>query len=665
MEASQDVSCFIIPRARKDMCFFMTDLTRKALGASIFYGWLTFLWWLAFGYALPVWVTDPVVLTEWQQTSGYLWVALTTLVLFTGRSVLLRWLGVDELLRRQHEDYDRLRIASAVFDSTREGVLVTNEKGQIIHVNRAFVDITGYRPEEVLGFNPSKFKSGRHDTAFYTQMYETITHDGHWSGEIWNRRKSGEVYPQWQNIRGITGRGGRLKHFVAVFSDLSAIKRSEQELLQLAHFDALTGLPNRLLFTDRATEAVAAAQMVKRGCAVLLIDLDHFKNINDSLGHSLGDLVLKSVAERLVGLFGSKLTLARMGGDEFALLLKDCPQMIQAAGLAQQVLDAFNAPFMIEGQELFLTTSIGISLLPNDALSAEQLLRNADAALFKAKRRGREGYALYTEELTVHAQQRVELASELRRAIEQQELRVFYQPVHDLKTRRISGVEALVRWEHPERGMVSPGEFIPVAEQSGLIADIDDWVLRAACTQMCQWQAAGVPVSFVAVNISSRQFSSGDLDKQVANVLQQTGLDPAYLELEVTESAVMNDPEQAIEQLHRLRELGLSLAIDDFGTGYSSLLRLKRMPVQKLKIDQGFVAGLPGDDDDIAIVRAIVALAKSMSMQVLAEGIESPEQAAFLYDSGCQLGQGYWFARPMPAAQIDWSKAPDFALSLV
>ncbi|MCO8164780.1 EAL domain-containing protein [Pseudomonas sp. LJDD11] len=643
----------------------MTDLTRKALGASIFYGWLTFLWWLIFGYAVPVWLTDPVLLHQWQQTSGYLWVALTVLVLFSYRGCLLRWLGADELLRRQHEDYDRLRIAAAVFDSTREGVLVTNEKGQIIHVNRAFVDITGYQPEEVLGFNPSKFKSGRHDTAFYTRMYQAISQDGHWAGEIWNRRKSGEVYPQWQSIRGLTGRSGQVKHFVAVFSDLSAIKRSEQERLQLAHFDALTGLPNRLLFTERTTEAVAAAQAVKRGCAVLLIDLDHFKNINDSLGHSLGDLVLRSVAERLSGLFASKLTLARMGGDEFALLLKDCPQMIQAAGLAQQVLDAFNAPFLIEGQQLFLTTSIGISLFPNDALSAEQLLRNADAALFKAKRRGRECYALYTEELTLHAQQRVELASELRRAIEQQELRVYYQPVHDLTTRRISGVEALVRWEHPERGMVSPGEFIPVAEQSGLIADIDDWVLRAACTQMRQWQADGVPVSFVAVNISSRQFSSGDLDLQVARVLQQTGLAPAYLELEVTESAVMSDPEQAIEQLHRLRELGLSLAIDDFGTGYSSLLRLKRMPVKKLKIDQGFVAGLPADDDDIAIVQAIIALARSMSMQVLAEGIESAEQAAFLYDSGCQLGQGYWFAKPMPAAQIDWYKAPDFGLTPV
>lgn len=643
----------------------MTDLTRKALGTAIFYGFLTFLWWLASRYLLPLWVHDPIRLTEWQQTSGYLWVLLGTLTLFLTRHRLLGWLGGTHLLRQRREDHDRLRLASAVFDSTREGVLVTNDKAQIVHVNRAFVDITGYQPDEVLGHNPSKFKSGRHGADFYGQMYQAIHSDGEWNGEIWNRRKSGEVYPQWQSIRGIKGPDGRIQHFVAVFSDLSAIKRSEDERAQLAHYDALTGLPNRLLFTDRATEAVAAARAAKRTCAMLLLDLDHFNNINDSLGHGLGDQVLKAVAERLVGLFGAELTLARLGGDEFALLLKDCAQMAQTANLAQQVLDAFKTPFLIEGQALFITASIGISLFPNDALSAEQLLRNADAALFKAKRGGRETYALYTEELTAHAQQRVELASELRRAIRQNELRVFYQPVHDLTTRRIRGVEALVRWEHPVRGMVSPGEFIPVAEQSGLIGDIDDWVLRAACTQMGQWQAAGVPLDFVAVNISSRQFIQGDLDLQVAAILRDTGLNPALLELEVTESAVMQDPEQALEQLHRLRELGLSLAIDDFGTGYSSLLRLKRMPVQKLKIDQGFVAGLPGDEDDIAIVQAIIALARSMGMKVLAEGIESAEQAAFLFDSGCQLGQGYWFAKPMPAAQIDWSRAPSFDFSVV
>jgi EAL domain-containing protein (putative c-di-GMP-specific phosphodiesterase class I) len=308
---------------------------------------------------------------------------------------------------------------------------------------------------------------------------------------------------------------------------------------------------------------------------------------------------------------------------------------------------------------LFINTSAGISQFASDALSAEQMLRNADSALFKAKSAGRDGYALYTEELTAHAQQRVEIAFELRRALDQQELRIHYQPVHDLKTGRLVGVEALVRWAHPQRGRVSPAEFIPIAERTGLIAEIDAWVMQQACEQMCQWQAAGVVLSFVAVNVSSRLFARRELYQQVARVLDATGLDPAYLELEVTESAVMDDPEVSLEQMHRLRELGVRLAIDDFGTGYSSLLRLKRLPLQKLKIDQGFVTGLPWDEDDAAIVRVIIALAQSMGMQVHAEGIEQVGQAGFLLEHDCDLGQGYWFGRPLPAEQLDWMCEPD------
>jgi predicted signal transduction protein with EAL and GGDEF domain len=364
------------------------------------------------------------------------------------------------------------------------------------------------------------------------------------------------------------------------------------------------------------------------------------------------------VAERLNTLFGPGITLARLSGDEFALLAENCPQPGHAAALAQRVIDGLKERFQIDGHSLFINASVGISLFPSDALSAEQLLRNADSALFKAKSAGRDSYALYTEELTAHAQQRVEIAFELRRALEQQELRVYYQPVHDLKTSRLIGVEALVRWEHPQRGLVSPAEFIPIAERTGLIAEIDAWVMRQACQQMCQWQAAGVVLSFVAVNVSSRLFARRELYQQVAQVLHDTGLDPVYLELEVTESAVMEDPEVALEQMHRLRELGVRLAIDDFGTGYSSLLRLKRLPVQKLKIDQGFVSGLPGDEDDAAIARVIVALAQSMGMQVHAEGIEQVEQAAFLLEHDCDLGQGYWFGRPVPAASLDWVRAP-------
>ena len=551
-----------------------------------------------------------------------------------------------------------MRQAAVVFDCTREGVLVSDSRGVIVHVNRALVEITGYPAEEVLGRRPNMFKSGRHGPEFYQAMFKTIDEHGEWHGEIWNRRKSGEVYPQWQTVRAITDDKGLVSHYVAVFSDISAIKNSQTELARLVHHDPLTDLPNRLLFTDRTEQALASAQRHQTGCALLMIDLDHFKIINDSLGHNVGDLLLKAVAERLLRVFGKGFTVARLGGDEFAVLIDSCAQASQAAGLAQQVLEIMKGPFDVDKHQLFISASVGISVFPGDALNAEQLLRNADSALFKAKSSGREGYALYTEELTAHAQYRVEVASDLRRALEQQELRVYYQPVHELKTSRLIGVEALVRWEHPLRGLLAPGEFIPIAERTGLIAEIDAWVLEQACWQMVQWQGAGVELAFVAVNISSRLFARPELFALVSTVLADTGLDPALLELEVTESAVMDNSQVALEQMHRLRALGLRLAIDDFGTGFSSLLRLKRLPVQKLKIDQGFVAGLPGDNDDVAIVRAVIALGQSMGLQVHAEGIEQVGQAQFLLDLDCDLGQGYWFGRPMPAQDLDWQRAP-------
>ncbi|MGZ0713779.1 phosphodiesterase DibA [Pseudomonas palleroniana] len=628
---------------------------RGALRVGLVYLLVSVIWLQISNHLLINFLDNPWELGRWLQARGYVWVGLSALVIYL---ICARFARTHQVQQPLKENRERLQQAAAVFDCTREGVLVTDARGLIVHVNRAFMAITGYSSEDVMGKRPSLFKSGRHSSNFYQQMFQTLERTDEWSGEIWNRRKSGEIYPQWQTIRVIRDDHGKATHYVAVFSDISAIKDSEHELARLAHHDPLTDLPNRLLFSDRAEQALASAQAHKRGCALLLMDLDHFKIINDSLGHTTGDQLLKAVGERLKGLFGPGVTLARLGGDEFAVLAESCPQVVQAAALAQRMLDAMKEPFVFDGNQLFISASIGISLFPSDALSAEQLLRNADSALFKAKSAGREGYALYTEELTAHAQHRVEIAGELRRALEQQELRVYYQPVHDLQDSRLIGVEALVRWQHPERGLVPPGEFIPIAERTGLIADIDAWVMHQACRQMCQWLAEGAPLSFIAVNVSSRLFARRELYEQVAQVLHSTGLAPAFLELEVTESAVMDDPEVALEQLHRLRELGLRLAIDDFGTGYSSLLRLKRLPVQKLKIDQGFVAGLPWDEDDAAIVRVVIALAKSMGMQVHAEGIEQVEQARFLLEQECDMGQGYWFGRPMQAAEIDWFRAP-------
>ncbi|WP_322365655.1 phosphodiesterase DibA [Pseudomonas sp. Teo4] len=630
----------------------MSVSVRDALRMAALYVVLSILWLVMSEVVLHSMSEDPLALTVGRQINVVLWVLVSAVLIFVSRARLLNFIGVGARLRS--EDRERLRMAAAVFDSTLEGVLVTDRHGLIVHVNRAFMRITGYQQDEVLGQRPNKFKSGRHGVPFYQQIYAALAQKGEWSGEIWNRRKSGEIYPQWQTICAIRDDSGELTHYVAVFSDISAIKHSEQELAYLAHHDPLTALPNRLLFNDRAEQALSAAQANKRGCALLLLDLDHFQSINDGLGHTIGDQLLKLVGERLAEVLGSGVTLARLGGDEFGVLYENCQQVGQAGKLAQSIIERMREPFTFDGHRLFISASLGISLFPNDALSAEQLLRNADSALFKAKSNGRACYAFYTEELTAHAQHRVETAGELRRALEEEELRVYFQPVHDLFTSKMVGVEALVRWQHPMRGLVPPGEFIPIAERTGLIAEIDAWVLRQACRQMVQWQAEGRQLAFVAVNISSRLFGQHELYRQVAEVLHETGLNPALLELEVTESAVMEDPEVALEQLHRLRELGLNLAIDDFGTGYSSLLRLKRLPVQKLKIDQGFVAGLPLDDDDIAIVRVIIALARSMGMQVHAEGIEQAEQARFLLEQQCQLGQGYWFGRPVPERELRW-----------
>ncbi|MDD0845060.1 putative bifunctional diguanylate cyclase/phosphodiesterase [Pseudomonas sp. Gutcm_11s] len=563
-----------------------------------------------------------------------------------------RFIGTSSDITQRRADEDSLRQAAAVFDSTLEGVLVTDRDLHISHVNPAFTRITGYESKDVLGKSPSMFKSGRHDPAFYQSLWHALSTRGTWSGEIWNRRKNGEVFPMWQCIRSIHDENGHLSHYVAVFSDVSAIKHSQHELDFLAHHDPLTGLPNRLLFGERIEQALQRAKREGRRGALLLLDLDHFKIVNESLGHNTGDLLLKMIGERLGAAFGPDMTLARLGGDEYGVLCDDCAEAEQASQLALQTLDSLSQPFLLDDQPLFVGASIGISLYPDDGDSVEQLMRNADSALFRAKNSGRQTFSFYSQDMTQHALIRVRLESQLRLALEEGQLRVHYQPIHRLDDQRMIGAEALVRWQHPERGLVPPGEFIPVAEDSGLIGAIDAWVLEQACAQMCRWQAAGMSLEFIAVNVSSRLFGRGELDLRVERVLRETGLEPARLELEVTESAVMDNPERASELLTQLHKLGVRLAIDDFGTGYSSLARLKSLPVHKLKLDQSFVRGLPHDREDAAIARAVITLGQSLGLRVLAEGIETEEQAAYLREIGCVLGQGYWFGRPQPAEQL-------------
>ncbi|WP_277052687.1 putative bifunctional diguanylate cyclase/phosphodiesterase [Zestomonas thermotolerans] len=548
--------------------------------------------------------------------------------------------------RELHRHDERLRQAAVVFEATQEGVLVSDAQMRIIHVNPAFTRITGYREDEVLGQTPRVLKSGRHDQAFYQAMWQSIAKTRSWSGEIWNRRKNGEIYPQWQNLRAIQDESGRTTHYVAVFSDISAIKHSQSELDYLAHHDLLTDLPNRLRFVDRVEHALEYSRLHQSGGAVMILDLDHFKYINESYGHNSGDQLLKAIGQRLRAHLREGITLARLGGDEFAVLYEDCQSPTQAAALARNLLEALQAPIEIDNRPLVVSGSIGISLYPRDAQSVEQLLRNADSALFKAKSEGRQTFVFYHQELTALSRQRIELTIALRQALDRGQLRLYFQPIVDLHNGRQVGAEALLRWQHPERGLVPPGEFIPLAEETGQIAQLDIWALEQACRQLAAWPH----LEFLAVNISSRLFGRSELDSQVAEILARTGAEPRRLELEITESAVMDDPDAALELMRRLRQLGVRLAIDDFGTGYSSLARLKEMPVQKLKIDQSFVQGLADDCPDLAIVNSVITLGHSLGLKVLAEGIEQPEQAERLCQLGCDFGQGYLFGRPQPAS---------------
>jgi diguanylate cyclase (GGDEF)-like protein/PAS domain S-box-containing protein len=608
--------------------------------------------WVMFSDRLLVrLVGDAELLAELQTAKGLLFVVVTSLLLYALLCLHLRHLKQYLDARRAHESSQRQ--AAAVFDATQEGVLVTDARSDIVHVNRAFARITGFEEAEVLGRNPRIFSSGRHAPTFYQAMWHALESRREWSGEVWNRRKNGEIYPLWQNIRAIQDEAGQLTHYVAVFSDISAIKRSQHELDFLAHHDPLTNLPNRLLFTERVEQVLERARREKLGGSLLLLDLDHFQHINESLGHSQGDLLLKMVGARLQGLVQGGMTLARLGGDEFGLLWESSPQAEQIADLAERIREELAKPFRLGGHDLFISASLGIALFPVDTESVEQVLRNADSALFKAKSSGRDAYAFYSQELTEQAHQRVQLVSALRRALEQDQLRVHYQPIHRLADGQLIGCEALVRWEHPERGLVPPGEFLPVAEESGLIGSIDAWVLEQACRQMRRWLEEDRGLTFVAVNLSCRLFRRSELYNEVAGVLAATGLAPEYLELEITESAVMEDPDTAEALLGRLRELGVRLAIDDFGTGYSSLQRLKRLPVHKLKIDQSFIRGLPADQNDIAIARVVTALGRSLGLSVLAEGVETEAQAGFLRELGCDYGQGYLFSRPLPAAEVE------------
>jgi diguanylate cyclase (GGDEF)-like protein/PAS domain S-box-containing protein len=564
------------------------------------------------------------------------------------------WVYADVTERRQAEE--KLRLAATVLEHIADGVMVIDVHGRIVATNPAYTQITGYTESEAVGTQSgltgtSLASSAGQDPAFYESLWRDLAETGFWRGEIWSTRKNGEVYLEWLTVSAVRDDDDAVTHYVCVFSDITKLKESQEKLDHLAHHDALTGLPNRLLFHDRLQHAMVRALRGGDQLAVIFIDLDRFKNVNDTLGHHVGDELLKQVAASLSSCLREGDTLARLGGDEFIVLLEDIDGERGARLVAEKLMRLFEHPVLVSNYELFVTGSVGISLFPQDARDMNVLIRNADVAMYQAKARGRNGYAFYAPSMDGEGLERLRLEALLRRAIEKNEIWLAYQPQVEIDSGRLIGVEALVRWNSPELGQIGPDRFIPLAEDIGFINQLGSWVLEQACRQLKCWDLAGLYVPKIAVNLSARQFDRGGLAGAVERVLRETGLPPHRLQLEVTESVIMNTGD-AMQYINDLHAIGVELAIDDFGTGYSSLAYLKQLPVQTLKIDRSFIKDISTDANDEAIAIAIIQLGKSMNLAVIAEGVETGEQAAFLLRHGCRRAQGYLYARPMPPEQL-------------
>jgi len=562
--------------------------------------------------------------------------------------VLIAFFSIRTLSRQDRE----IRQAAMVFDSTSEGIIIVDPHGHIVTVNQALTDASEYHRDELIGRHIRVLGSRQHRKVFFVQMLEALNETGRWQGEVHTRKKSGEAIPEWLTVNAIKDDQGRVIQYVAVFSDVAIVKQSLQQLNHLAHHDMLTGLPNRLLLQDRLEHAIHRGHRKGHRLAVLFLDLDRFKNLNDTLGHAAGDQLLRIFASRLSCQVREGDTVARLGGDEFMILLEDYRSSKEPQIVAQKLLDSLREAFDIQGHQLFVTASIGISLYPNDGDTVDELIRNSDAAMYRAKQRGKNRYHFYTVDLTAAARESLRLESSLRVALEKEEFVLYYQPKWNTRTGAISGVEALLRWQHPEQGVLGPNAFLAALEDCGVIREVGGWVLRTACEQAKAWQTQGLPPIQMSVNLSGYQIIEGELLQTVKAALADSALDPCYLELELTEGFIMRQPEEAIVLMNSLRSLGLSIAIDDFGTGYSSLSYLKQLPVQKLKIDRSFVRDIPIDPDDMAITSAIVALGHRLQMSIVAEGVETEEQLAFLLNEGCEEAQGYLFSMPLPAKKM-------------
>lgn len=547
----------------------------------------------------------------------------------------------------------RLKLLAAALEAAANSITVTDAKGNIVWTNPAFSALYGYSAEEVMGKNCSLLRSDVQDARFYKEMWDVISSGRTWRGEIVNRRKDGALIPEEMTITPVESQPGTITHFIAIKQDISERKLAQQRVNYLAYYDALTGLPNRMLLREHLNTAVAAARRRGRGVALLFLDLDRFKIINDSLGHSFGDLLLRQVASRLKNEIRQEDTVARVGGDEFLILLNNVENFAEVEVIATRIVKSVMGEFVIQGRTVSVTCSLGISVFPEHGEDAEALIKNADMAMYSAKEQGSNTFCFFTDEMNMVLMERLNLENGLRSAIDKGELFLVYQPQINIANGSVIGMEALIRWQSQEWGLVMPDRFIRVAENSGLIVPIGEWVLRTACRQMKQWQDNGLLLAPIAVNVSAVQFRQEGFRELIKQVLDETGLDPQYLELELTESLLLSNEDVMFEVLNGLKSMGLKLAIDDFGTGYSSLSYLRQFPVTKLKIDRSFIREVELNLDDAAITAAIISMAKVLDLKVIAEGIENEAQLLFLMKHECDEGQGYFFSRPLNVQAVE------------
>ena len=568
------------------------------------------------------------------------------------RGEYLHSVHVMENITERHRVEEQQRIAAQVFNSTAESILILDARMSIIEANQAYTASTGYTLQEVAGHKPWIIEAML-DKKFFKAIWKVLRVCDHWRGETHKQRKNGEIFPTLLNVSVVRDARGRAYRYILMFSDISDLKASQEHYEYLANHDRLTGLPNRNLFYDRLQHGLDKAVRSEEKLAVMFIDLDNFKTINDTMGHEMGDLVLSQTAERLRACTRKEDTIARLGGDEFTVLAEDLHDPVGVmSATASRIIDMLARPFHLDGQEAQVSASVGIALYPDNGPDFHSMLKNADAAMYQAKQTGKNNYQFFTEYMNVKAKQRAQLEKDLRQALKNGQLFLAYQPQIELESGRIIGLEALLRWRHPILGLIPPQQFIPVAESSGLIFPIGDWVMNAACSQIAEWKRRGMNGFRVAVNLSARQFRHNHLAESIRNIIAEKNVDPTLLEIELTESAMMDDTVQATRIMHQLKDMGIHIAVDDFGMGYSSLNYLKRFPIDSLKIDGNFIREVASSEDDAAIATAIITMGHSMQLKVIAEGVETQEQMGFLKARDCDAVQGFFMSHPMRAEKM-------------